>query len=80
MAIEFEQSSTPVVSTPPLTVTKPIRQTGDFSHLAHHLNSVSRGRVPSPLKDILHYMSIDGMISLAGGSFCIIRPLSFATR
>ena len=35
--------------------------------LSHHLNSVSRGRFPSPLKDIIKYMAIDGMVSLAGG-------------
>lgn len=40
----------------------------DFSHLAHHLNTLSRSRGKSPLKDILQYMALDGMISLAGGT------------
>lgn len=79
MAIQFEQCGAPVVSTPPLTTAKPFRQMGDFSHLAHHLNSVSRGRVPSPLKDILHYMTVDGMISLAGGSSSLFHSLYFST-
>lgn len=38
-----------------------------FAHLEHHINSLSRQRAPSPLKDILKFMRIDGMISLAGG-------------
>ncbi|KAG7087453.1 hypothetical protein E1B28_013419 [Marasmius oreades] len=35
--------------------------------LSHHLNTLSRSRVPSPLKDIIKYMREPGMISLAGG-------------
>ncbi|KAJ3828925.1 pyridoxal phosphate-dependent transferase [Lentinula raphanica] len=35
--------------------------------LSHHLNELSRSRVPSPLKDIIKYMKEPGMISLAGG-------------
>lgn len=35
--------------------------------LRHHLNSLSVSRSPSPLKDIMRYMAIDGMVSLAGG-------------
>ncbi|KAK9785225.1 putative Aromatic aminotransferase Aro8 [Seiridium cardinale] len=35
--------------------------------LSHHLNSLSRSRHPSPLKDIIKFMAYDGMISLAGG-------------
>ena len=38
-----------------------------FMHLEHHINSLSRQRAPSPLKDILQFMRLDGMISLAGG-------------
>lgn len=35
--------------------------------LSHHINRRSKARHPSPLKDIIKYMSYDGMISLAGG-------------
>lgn len=35
--------------------------------LSHHLSLVARSRMPSPLKDILGYMHLPGMISLAGG-------------
>ncbi|KAG7446629.1 PLP-dependent transferase [Guyanagaster necrorhizus] len=35
--------------------------------LRHHLNTLSVSRAPSPLKDIMSYMAIDGMVSLAGG-------------
>ncbi|KAI9148821.1 Aromatic amino acid aminotransferase [Paramyrothecium foliicola] len=35
--------------------------------LSHHINRSSKARHPSPLKDIIKYMSMDGMISLAGG-------------
>lgn len=35
--------------------------------LTHHLSAVARSRVPSPLKDIIGYMAVPGMISLAGG-------------
>nr|XP_031859235.1 uncharacterized protein CI109_005263 [Kwoniella shandongensis]KAA5526307.1 hypothetical protein CI109_005263 [Kwoniella shandongensis] len=35
--------------------------------LTHHLSLTARSRQPSPLKDIIHYMSLPGMISLAGG-------------
>ncbi|ORY23676.1 pyridoxal phosphate-dependent transferase [Naematelia encephala] len=35
--------------------------------LSHHLTEVARSRHPSPLKDIISYMSRPGMISLAGG-------------
>lgn len=35
--------------------------------LSHHINVKSKSRHPSPLKDIIRYMSQDGMISLAGG-------------
>ncbi|BGP40422.1 hypothetical protein JCM10449v2_004384 [Rhodotorula kratochvilovae] len=35
--------------------------------LSHHLNHIARNRFASPLKDILHYMAMPGMISLAGG-------------
>ncbi|KAL1742872.1 pyridoxal phosphate-dependent transferase [Schizophyllum fasciatum] len=38
-----------------------------FAHLEHHINRLSRQRAPSPLKDILQFMRLDGMISLAGG-------------
>ncbi|KAL3463467.1 pyridoxal phosphate-dependent transferase [Aspergillus heterothallicus] len=44
-------------ATPPTT---PV----DFSH---HLNRKSKARHPSPLKDIIKYMNVEGMISLAGG-------------
>ncbi|KAL1743962.1 pyridoxal phosphate-dependent transferase [Schizophyllum fasciatum] len=39
----------------------------DFQHLYHHLNALSRSRAPSPLKDLFKYMTLDGMLSLAGG-------------
>lgn len=69
MAIEYGQPDATVVSTPPAVMNdaKIPRQPGDFSHLVHHLNSVSRGRKPSPLKDILHFMTVPDMVSLAGG-------------
>ena len=35
--------------------------------LSHHINKLSKARLPSPLKDIVKYMNQDGMISLAGG-------------
>ncbi|ETN36262.1 uncharacterized protein HMPREF1541_08539 [Cyphellophora europaea CBS 101466] len=35
--------------------------------LSHHINVVSRSRNPSPLKDIVKYMAVEGMVSLAGG-------------
>ncbi|KAL4811368.1 pyridoxal phosphate-dependent transferase [Aspergillus unguis] len=35
--------------------------------LSHHINTKSKSRHPSPLKDIIRYMGQDGMISLAGG-------------
>ncbi|KAK7039228.1 hypothetical protein VNI00_010133 [Paramarasmius palmivorus] len=35
--------------------------------LSHHLNTLSKSRTPSPLKDIIKYMHEPGMISLAGG-------------
>ena len=46
-----------------------------FMHLEHHINSLSRQRAPSPLKDILQFMRLDGMISLAGGKIeALTRP------
>ncbi|KAL4955705.1 pyridoxal phosphate-dependent transferase [Aspergillus filifer] len=38
--------------------------TMDFTH---HINRKSKARHPSPLKDIIKFMGVDGMISLAGG-------------
>lgn len=35
--------------------------------LSHHVNTKSKSRHPSPLKDIVQYMAYEGMISLAGG-------------
>lgn len=35
--------------------------------LSHHVNARSKARRPSPLKDIIHFMSQEGMISFAGG-------------
>ncbi|WYZ44990.1 hypothetical protein EsH8_VIII_000306 [Colletotrichum jinshuiense] len=35
--------------------------------LSHHINAKSKARHPSPLKDIIKFMSYDGMISFAGG-------------
>jgi aromatic amino acid aminotransferase I len=35
--------------------------------LSHHINRKSKARHPSPLKDIIKFMGLDGMISLAGG-------------
>lgn len=37
--------------------------------LSHHINSKSKARHPSPLKDIIKFMGYDGMVSLAGGEF-----------
>lgn len=34
---------------------------------AHHINSRSKARHPSPLKDLIRLMGVDGMITLAGG-------------
>ncbi|KAL1730016.1 pyridoxal phosphate-dependent transferase [Schizophyllum commune] len=38
-----------------------------YAHFDRHINRLSRRRVPSPLKDILQFINLDGMISLAGG-------------
>lgn len=74
MAVE----TSPILATPPATSASSTKSTGslpatetkdDFSHLAHHLNTLSRSRGKSPLKDILQYMALDGMISLAGGTY-----------
>ena len=35
--------------------------------LSHHVNARSKARQSSPLKDIIHFMSQEGMISFAGG-------------
>ncbi|KAJ5272455.1 PLP-dependent transferase [Penicillium angulare] len=35
--------------------------------LSHHLNTRSKGRHRSPLKDILRFMTVNDMVSLAGG-------------
>ncbi|KAH8650026.1 pyridoxal phosphate-dependent transferase [Xylariales sp. PMI_506] len=35
--------------------------------MSHHLNTLSRSRHPSPLKDIIKFMGYEGMISFAGG-------------
>lgn len=35
--------------------------------LTHHLSTLSKSRHPSPLKDIIRYMSVKGIISFAGG-------------
>jgi aromatic amino acid aminotransferase I len=35
--------------------------------LSHHINRKSKARHPSPLKDIIKFMGLEGMISLAGG-------------
>lgn len=43
--------------------------------LSHHINAKSRARHPSPLKDIIRYMSQEGMISLAGGILVTVSPL-----
>ncbi|KAI4520693.1 PLP-dependent transferase [Schizophyllum commune Loenen D] len=40
---------------------------GKYAHFDRHINRLSRRRVPSPLKDILQFINLDGMISLAGG-------------
>ncbi|CBF74591.1 hypothetical protein AN4156.2 [Aspergillus nidulans FGSC A4] len=41
--------------------------TGSGVDLSHHINRKSKARHPSPLKDIIRFMSQDTMISLAGG-------------
>ncbi|EIM84645.1 PLP-dependent transferase [Stereum hirsutum FP-91666 SS1] len=75
MAVELPETA-PILATPPATSASSTKPTSscptaepkdDFSHLAHHLNTLSRSRGKSPLKDILQYMTLDGMISLAGG-------------
>lgn len=35
--------------------------------LSHHINTKSKARHPSPLKDIIKFMGYEGMVSLAGG-------------
>ncbi|KXH25924.1 hypothetical protein CSAL01_04478 [Colletotrichum salicis] len=35
--------------------------------LSHHINTKSKARHPSPLKDIIKFMAYDGMVSFAGG-------------
>lgn len=35
--------------------------------LSHHLSTLAKSRHPSPLKDIIRYMAIKGIISFAGG-------------
>lgn len=35
--------------------------------LSHHLSTIAKSRTPSPLKDVLSFMRLEGMISLAGG-------------
>ncbi|TDZ37361.1 Aromatic amino acid aminotransferase [Colletotrichum spinosum] len=44
-----------------------IDRTPAMVDLSHHINSKSRARRASPLKDIIKFMSYDGMISFAGG-------------
>ncbi|KAF2020212.1 PLP-dependent transferase [Aaosphaeria arxii CBS 175.79] len=44
-----------------------IAYTSGQPDLSHHINSKSRARHPSPLKEIIKFMGQDGMISLAGG-------------
>lgn len=49
----------------------------DFSH---HINLRSRARHPSPLKDIIRFMAVEDMVSLAGGmlqvKLCVFIVLS----
>ncbi|KAJ3501035.1 hypothetical protein NLJ89_g9522 [Agrocybe chaxingu] len=40
---------------------------GDAIDLSHHLSTLSRNRVPSPLKELQKYWGRPGIISLAGG-------------
>ncbi|RDW85519.1 hypothetical protein BP5796_03844 [Coleophoma crateriformis] len=42
-------------------------QESPMPDLSHHLNAHSRARHESPLKAIIKYMAVDGMISVAGG-------------
>lgn len=51
---------------PPTMTVRPLPNAVDLSH---HLNQVSTGRFPSPLKDIMGLMGVPGMISLAGGPY-----------
>ncbi|TDZ99660.1 Aromatic amino acid aminotransferase [Colletotrichum sidae] len=44
-----------------------IDRTPTMVDLSHHINSKSRARRASPLKDIIKFMSYDGMIGFAGG-------------
>ena len=36
--------------------------------LSHHLSDVAKARLPSPLKTLVKYAYIPGMVTLAGGS------------
>jgi uncharacterized protein YutE (UPF0331/DUF86 family) len=50
-------------------LTKPAIET--TMDLSHHINTKSKARHPSPLKDIIKFMGQDGMISLAGGELLL---------
>ncbi|KAK0457241.1 PLP-dependent transferase [Desarmillaria tabescens] len=39
----------------------------DAIDLSHHLSPTAAARTPNPLKSLMKYMSVDGMVSLAGG-------------
>ncbi|KAK0481177.1 PLP-dependent transferase [Armillaria luteobubalina] len=39
----------------------------DAIDLSHRLSPIAAARTPSPLKSLMKYMSVDGMISLSGG-------------
>ena len=51
-------------------------QTANTVDLSHHINASSKARHPSPLKEIIKYMAVDGMVSLAGGKQSIQSYLS----
>ncbi|ORY70789.1 aromatic aminotransferase Aro8 [Leucosporidium creatinivorum] len=50
-----------------MTVPAPSTVAVESIDLSHHINSTSKARQPSPLKDLLKYMVEPGMCSLAGG-------------
>lgn len=50
------------------TDTIPLPEQPKSIDLSHHLNTHSKARHPSPLKEIIKFMGYEGMVSLAGGA------------
>ncbi|KAL2839676.1 pyridoxal phosphate-dependent transferase [Aspergillus pseudodeflectus] len=47
----------------------------------HHLNRKSKARHPSPLKNIIRHMGVEGMISLAGATLdCLLPSATFSSE